>query len=161
MRRSPAVHFSSLHPGRSASPNRACERSRLERCGCGSCIRLKASCGMGLSEGSMCIKNASERSESGRFDQYWPGTRHRENPYYIGLSSSHTEKPGSQVGTSNPAGARIPLILQGFLGLSGGPPSNIRMNIGAAFRTGKRTRGTIAQSEKGSLMQRLYIRLFR
>ena len=30
MRRSPAVHFSSLHPGRSAPPNRACERSRLE-----------------------------------------------------------------------------------------------------------------------------------
>ena len=52
-----------------------------------------------------CIKNASEGSESGRFGQYRSGTRHRENPYYLGLFSSHTERPGPLGGTSNPAGA--------------------------------------------------------
>jgi hypothetical protein len=55
----------------------------------------------------LCIKNASERSESGRLAQERSGTRHRENPCYIGLFSSHTERPGPLGGTSNPAGAKF------------------------------------------------------
>ena len=62
----------------------------------------------------LCIKNASDRAEAKRFGQYRSGTRHRENPYYIGLLSSHTERPGPLIARSNPAGARIFLILQGF-----------------------------------------------
>jgi hypothetical protein len=61
------------------------------------CSRIAAS--------TRCIKNASERSESGRFGQDRSGTGHRENPYYIGLFGSHTERPGPLGGTSNPAGA--------------------------------------------------------
>ncbi len=67
-----------------------------------------------------CIKNASEGSESGRFGQYRSGTRHRENPYYIGRFSSHTERPGPLGGISNPAGATISgLYLRAFFITSG------------------------------------------
>jgi hypothetical protein len=38
----------------------------------------------------VAIKNASERSGSGRFGQDRSGARHRENPYYIGRFSSQT-----------------------------------------------------------------------
>ena len=69
----------------------------------------------GLSERSTCIKNASERSESRRFGQYWPGTGHRENPYYVGLFSRRTGRPGPLEKTSNPAAAtRSGLFLQMF-----------------------------------------------
>jgi hypothetical protein len=74
--------------------------------------------------GSTCIKNASERSESRRFGQYWPGTRHRENPYYVGLFSRHTGRPGPLEKTSNPAGAKILLILPGFSRHFSGAGSN-------------------------------------
>jgi hypothetical protein len=89
-----------------------------------------------------CIKNASEGSESGRFGQYRSGTRHRENPYYLGLFSSHTERPGPLGGTSNPAGATNK-ILQRFLrfyGRRGCHTVAVRPPIGSHSPLGLTTR---------------------